>query len=61
MQIDEAEGKLRDALEPTVAWVSGVVSPLKGWLTFESLRGPAEADTEFAQLTRALKLKLSEH
>jgi hypothetical protein len=58
--VEEAEGKLRGALEPTIAWVSSVVSPLKGSLTFESMRGPADADREFSQLTRALKIKLSE-
>lgn len=61
MQVEEAEEKLRSALKPTIDWVSSIVSPLKSQLTFESMRGPGDADTDFAQLTRALKVKLSEH
>lgn len=60
-RVEEAEEKLRGVLKPSIDWVSSMVSPLKSQLTFESMRGPADANTDFAQLTRALKVKLSKH
>lgn len=59
MQVDEAEEKLRENLDPYIDWVADRMEPVKRQLTFESLRHSSGADTELTRLAEALKRKLS--
>lgn len=59
LQVDEAEDKLRENLDPYIDWVVDCMEPVKRRLTFESLRSSASGDTQVSKLAEALKRKLS--
>ena len=59
LQVDEAEDKLRESLDPYIDWVADRMEPVKKALTFETLRSSANGDTQISRLSEALRRKLS--
>ena len=59
LQVDDAEERLRESLDPYIDWVADRMEPVKRQLTFEILRHNPGADTELTRLAEALKRKLS--
>ena len=59
LQVDEAEVKLRESLDPYIDWVADRMEPIKKALTFETLRRSANGDTQISRLSEALRRKLS--
>lgn len=58
-QVEEAEEKLRQNLDPYIDWVADRMEPVKRQLTFDTLRSSASSDTQLTKLAEALKRKLS--
>ena len=58
-QVDEAEDKLRESLDPYIDWVADRMEPVKKALTFETLRSSANGDTQISRLSEAFRRKLS--
>ncbi len=61
MQVDEAEDKLRERLDPYIDWVVDRMEPVRRQLTVDTLhdREKSGAEKELAKLAEALKRKLS--
>ncbi len=58
-QVEEAEEKLRQNLDPYIDWVADRMEPIKRQLTFDTLRSSASSDTQLTKLAEALKRKLA--
>ena len=58
-QVEGAEEKLRQNLDPYIDWVADRMEPVKRQLTFDTLCSSASSDTQLTKLAEALKRKLS--